>query len=54
MIGTVENRFVITVAPQKDICPQGSRYPMKASAMKARKMRSPIHQRSSLGLLNEP
>jgi hypothetical protein len=28
--GTADNKFVITVAPQKDICPQGSTYPIKA------------------------
>jgi hypothetical protein len=26
-----DKRFVITVAPQKDICPQGKTYPMKAA-----------------------
>jgi len=29
--GTAESRFVITVAPQKDICPQGRTYPIKAA-----------------------
>lgn len=33
MYGMAENRLVITVAPQKDICPQGSTYPTKAVAM---------------------
>jgi hypothetical protein len=28
-----ENRFVITVAPQNLICPQGSTYPIKAVAI---------------------
>jgi len=31
--GTAENRFVITVAPQKLIWPHGSTYPIKAVAM---------------------
>jgi len=30
--GIAENKFVITVAPQKDICPQGKTYPKKAVA----------------------
>jgi hypothetical protein len=28
--GIAESRFVITVAPQKDICPHGRTYPIKA------------------------
>jgi hypothetical protein len=28
--GIADNKFVITVAPQKDICPQGNTYPTKA------------------------
>lgn len=28
--GIADNRFVITVAPQKDICPHGKTYPTKA------------------------
>jgi hypothetical protein len=31
--GIAENRLVITVAPQNDICPQGRTYPRKAAAM---------------------
>lgn len=31
--GIAENRFVITVAPQNLICPQGSTYPIKAVAI---------------------
>ena len=31
--GIAPKRPVITVAPQKDICPQGSTYPMKAVAI---------------------
>jgi hypothetical protein len=40
--GTVETRFVITVAPQKDICPQGRTYPKKAVAMDIKKIVTPI------------
>jgi hypothetical protein len=32
--GIAENKFVITVAPQNDICPQGNTYPKKAVAIK--------------------
>jgi len=28
-IGIIPNKLVITVAPQKDICPQGNTYPVK-------------------------
>jgi len=31
--GIADSKFVITVAPQKDICPQGSTYPIKAVAI---------------------
>lgn len=31
MYGTADSILVITVAPQKDICPQGSTYPRKAA-----------------------
>ena len=31
--GIVDRIFVITVAPQNDICPHGRRYPIKAVAM---------------------
>lgn len=31
--GIAENRFVITVAPQNLICPQGNTYPIKAVAI---------------------
>lgn len=30
MYGMADSRLVITVAPQNDICPHGSTYPMKA------------------------
>jgi hypothetical protein len=35
MYGIAESRLVITVAAQKDICPQISTYPMKAVAISA-------------------
>lgn len=31
--GIADNKLVITVAPQKDICPQGKTYPIKAVAI---------------------
>jgi len=33
IIGTAENKLVITVAPQRLICPQGKTYPKKAVAI---------------------
>lgn len=42
--GTAERRFVITVTPQKDICPQGRTYPTKAVAMVRKKIITPILQ----------
>ncbi|MCC8467664.1 MAG: hypothetical protein LN589_03025 [Rickettsia endosymbiont of Eriopis connexa] len=33
IIGIAENRFVITVAAQKDICPHGRIYPKNADAI---------------------
>jgi len=42
--GTAERRFVITVAPQKDICPQGSTYPRKAVPIKTKIIDSPDNQ----------
>jgi len=39
-----ERRFVITVAPQNDICPHGSTYPRKAVIMEIKKIATPtIH-----------
>lgn len=40
--GIAENKFVITVAPQKDICPQGNTYPKKAVAIKINKIVVPL------------
>jgi hypothetical protein len=36
MTGIAANKLVITVAPQKDICPQGKIYPIKAAAIIAK------------------
>jgi len=42
--GMAENKFVITVAPQNDIWPQGRTYPKNAAAITANKIRVPtIH-----------
>lgn len=44
IIGTVDRRLVITVAPHKDICPHGSTYPIKAVAIKIIRIINPdIH-----------
>jgi len=40
-IGIVEKRLVITVAPQKDICPQGRTYPKNAVAIDKSKITTP-------------
>lgn len=37
-------RLVITVAPQKDICPHGSTYPIKAIIIKVTKIIIPENQ----------
>lgn len=39
-----ENRFVITVAPQNDICPHGKTYPKKAVAIVKNKINTPTNQ----------
>lgn len=39
--GIAERRFVITVAPQNDICPQGNTYPRKAVAIRANMISTP-------------
>lgn len=44
MYGMAENKLVITVAPQKDICPQGKTYPTKAVAIRARRRTIPMFQ----------
>jgi len=43
-IGIADIRFVITVAAQKDICPHGRTYPIKAVAIKIRIIIIPIFQ----------
>jgi len=39
--GIADKRFVITVAPQNDICPHGRTYPKKAVAMRIKRMTIP-------------
>jgi len=39
-----DSRLVITVAPQKDICPQGRTYPRKAVPILTRKIVTPTLQ----------
>lgn len=48
MYGIAENRLVMTVAPQKDICPQGRTYPTKAVAIRIRRRITPMFQVSLL------
>lgn len=43
-IGIAEITPVITVAPQKDICPQGSTYPKKAVAITISRITTPDNQ----------
>jgi hypothetical protein len=42
--GIAESKFVITVAPQKDICPQGKTYPIKAVPIVKKNKITPIIQ----------
>ena len=42
--GIAENKLVITVAPQKDIWPQGNTYPKKAVAITINRITTPIIQ----------
>jgi hypothetical protein len=42
--GIAESRFVITVAAQKDICPHGRTYPIKAVAITRNISRTPVDQ----------
>jgi len=39
-----EKRFVITVAPQKDICPHGRTYPRNAVAITKKRIITPTDQ----------
>jgi hypothetical protein len=47
--GIAEKRFVITVAPQKLICPQGRTYPVKAVAIISINMTKPEYQTNRRG-----
>jgi hypothetical protein len=40
--GIADSKFVITVAPQNDICPHGNTYPKKAVAIVANRINTPI------------
>jgi hypothetical protein len=42
--GIADNKFVITVAAQNDICPQINTYPMNAVAITKNKIKTPIIQ----------
>lgn len=42
--GIADKRFVITEAPQNDICPQGNTYPIKAVPIVKNKRITPIFQ----------
>ena len=47
--GIAEKRLVITVAPQKLICPHGNTYPVKAVAIINMKIKSPEYHTNNLG-----
>jgi len=51
--GIAEKIFVITVAPQNDICPQGSTYPKNAVAMVSSNRIIPVPQ-VSFRVLGDP
>lgn len=40
--GIADRRLVMTVAPQKDICPQGRTYPINAVAITANRRITPM------------
>lgn len=42
--GIAENKLVMTVAPQNDICPQGRTYPKKAVAITRSRITTPTDQ----------
>lgn len=42
--GIADNKLVITVAPQNDICPQGNTYPRKAAAIVNIRITTPTDQ----------
>lgn len=48
MNGIADTKLVITVAPQNDICPHGSTYPIKAVPIKMKRMEIPDIQVSLL------
>lgn len=54
--GIADARFVITVAPQNDICPHGNTYPRKAVPIKINNMIVPVIQVSFFlyDLFNNP
>jgi hypothetical protein len=52
--GIAENKLVITVAPQKLICPQGKTYPINAVAIINKKIITPLDQSNARGLIYEP
>jgi len=43
MYGIADTKFVITVAPQKDICPHGRTYPIKAVPIIIKRIDIPDH-----------
>lgn len=45
--GITYNKLVITVAAQKDICPQGNTYPKKETPINNKKRTTPLSQTSS-------
>jgi predicted P-loop ATPase/GTPase len=49
--GIADIKFVITVAPQKLICPHGKTYPMNAVAIITIKITTPMFQTISLGFV---
>jgi hypothetical protein len=49
--GKALNKFVITVAPQKLICPQGSTYPINAVAIINSKITTPKIHTKALGCM---
>jgi len=47
--GIAENRFVITVAPQKLLCPHGRTYPINPVALLRKKISLPEYHRFARG-----
>ena len=46
--GTAEIKLVITVAPHRDIWPQGKTYPKKATPIKRRRIVTPLNHAFSI------